>query len=329
VAKLMDPLVDPEIPTLAAVLDPAELAGQLNVLLPWDTSLGIRVRVLRWKRASRCTFELAVNTPRGWEELIGKVYAEDRSDVYRTMEDLRQAGFDSEAEFATPRAIAFLTPLRLLLCEKAPGTRARKLIVDSARSEGVRAAERCAHWLARFHERGPRSGRVVRLDDQLRSLEDARRDLVSSGGRLADKASRLFERLAVAPGSWGLGDGEPCAAHGTYTPGQVLLSEGRTVTIDWDTYAVADPAFDVARFLVELKRMSLKYFGSTRAFDAAGNGFLETYVATGRSDVSRRLPFQQAAICLDRAKQDLEKQALGSWEKAEAMLNEGLRVLTA
>jgi aminoglycoside phosphotransferase (APT) family kinase protein len=324
VAKLMDPLVDPEIPTLVAVLDPAELAGQLNVLLQWDTSLGIRVRVLRWKRASRCTFELAVNTPRGWEELIGKVYAEDRSDVYRTMEDLRQAGFDSEAEFATPRAVAFLKPLRLLLCEKAPGTRARKLIVDSNQPDGVRAAERCAQWLARFHERGPRSGRVVHLHDQLRSLEDAWRGLAGLGGPVGDKASRLFERLAVT--ARGLGGVEPCAGHGTYTPGQVLLSEGRTVTIDWDTYTVADPAFDVARFLVELKRMGLKYFGSTQAFDAAGEGFLKTYLATGRSDVSKRLPFQQAAICLDRAKNDVDKQGPGWCDKAEAMLDEGLRV---
>jgi hypothetical protein len=55
--------------------------------------------------------------------------------------------------------------------------------------------------------------------------------------------------------------------------------------------------------------------------------FLTTYLATSHSDVTTHLPFQEAAICLDRAKHDADKQATGRAEKAEAMLNEGLRVL--
>ena len=35
----------------------------------------------------------------------------------------------------------------------------------------------------------------------------------------------------------------------------------------------------------------------------------------------------EAAICLDRATHDLDKQVDGRYEKAEAMLNEGLRAL--
>jgi aminoglycoside phosphotransferase (APT) family kinase protein len=319
--KVIDTPTDPAIPTLAAVLDPVELARQLAALLPWDTSQGIRLRVLRWKRASRCTFEIALRTATGWRELIGKVYAEDRADVYRVMEEIRQAGFDAEAEFGIPRAVAYLTPLRLLLYEKAPGARARTLIVESERDR-ERAAERCARWLARFHAGGPRSGPVVHLSDQLTTLEGAYRGLADLGGPLADKAGRLFDRLqATAPGSGGI---DLCASHGTYSPGQVLVADGRTVTMDWDTYHVTDPSFDVARFLVELKRMGLKYFRSPRAFAPVAGVFLETYRATVRSDVTARLPFQEAAICLDRAKHDADKEA---GEKAEAMLNEGLRIL--
>jgi aminoglycoside phosphotransferase (APT) family kinase protein len=320
--KVIDNLADPEIPTLAAVLDPAELARQLGALLTRDTSRGIRLRVLRWKRASRCVFEIAVRTAEGWDELIGKVYAQDRADVYRTMEEIRRAGFEADAEFGIPRAVAYLTPLRLLLYEKAPGTRARKLIVEASQSDGVHAAERCAQWLARFHARGPRSSPVVHLNDQLMSLEQAWRSLVELGPPLANQASRLFERLNVA--ALGLGTIDLCAGHGTYSPGQVLLDGERTVTMDWDTYHVADPGFDVARFIVELKRMGLKYFGSPGAFDPVARVFLETYRAIARVDVTPRLPFQEAAICLDRAHHDVDKGAGG---KAEAMLNEGLRAL--
>jgi phosphotransferase family enzyme len=310
--------------TLGTVVDPVELARQLRDLLSWDTSQEIRLRVLRWKRASRCTFEIALPTARGWQELIGKVYAEDRSDVYRTMEEMRHAGFGPEAEFGIPRAVAFLTPLRLLLYEKAPGNRARKTIVQASGPESAHAAERCAQWLACFHARAPRSGRVFHLDDQLRSLDRAWRGLAELGSPLAEKAGRLFEQVNAAARE--LGDGDLCAGHGTYTPGQVLVAEGRTVTVDWDTYHVADPSHDVARFLVELKRMGLKYFRSTHAFDGAAGVFLKTYAATSRSDVTRRLPFQEAAICLDRAKNDVDKQGPGWCEKAEAMLDEGLRV---
>ena len=99
-AKLVDRDGDPAIPTLAVVLDPTELAKQLSLLsIPewhWESSQGIQLRVLRWKKASRCTFEIALRMVSGPQELIGKVYAEDRSDVYRTMQEIRRAGFGSE-----------------------------------------------------------------------------------------------------------------------------------------------------------------------------------------------------------------------------------------
>src|SRR5919202_1812114 len=117
--KLLENPAEAAIPTLAAALDPAELGRRLDAL-GWDTSHGIRVRVLEWKPASRCTFEIALPDAQGGEsrELIGKVYAEDRSDVYRAMEEIRQAGFGDEGEFGIPRPVAFVRHLRLLLYEK-------------------------------------------------------------------------------------------------------------------------------------------------------------------------------------------------------------------
>ena len=323
--KVLDNPMDAGIPTLGTVLDPVELARHLSDVVPWDQSQEVRLRVLRWKRASRCTLEIALPTASGWRELIGKVYAEDRSDVYRTMEQIRLAGFEASADFGVPRAVAFMAPLRLLLYEKAPGTRARTTIAESSGAEGACAAERCAQWLARFHARGPRSGRVFDLNDHLRSLDQVGARLAELGPPLADKASRLLAEIGAAARE--LGDSDLRAGHGTYTPGQVLISEGRTVTMDWDTYHVADPSHDVARFLVELKRMGLKYTGSTSAFDAAALAFVRTYAAAAGSDITKRLAFQEAAICLDRAKHDLDKHADRRYQKAEAMLNEGLRAL--
>src|SRR5207247_8487436 len=137
----------------------------------WESSQGIQLRVLRWKKASRCTFEIALNTANGSQELIGKVYAEDRSDVYQTMQEIRRAGFGSEEEFAIPRPVAFLAPLRLLLYEKAPGIRAKDFILSPKDSDRILAAERCAQWLARFQPCAPRLGRVFLLTAALLSLD--------------------------------------------------------------------------------------------------------------------------------------------------------------
>jgi aminoglycoside phosphotransferase (APT) family kinase protein len=319
---------DPGIPTLEKAFDRAVLRECLPAVLSpeYGAIRSVELRVLRQKPGQgRCTFEITLETTSGCHSLIGKVYAEDRADVYHTMEDISRAGFGPGAEFAIPRPLAFLAPLRLLLCEKVAGTRATDLILSPHECDRVLAAERCARWLARFHALGPQSGRVVRLTDQLRLLEGCWHSLADRGRPFAGTASRLFERLSVT--ARGLGDIELCAGHGMYTSGQVLLHEGRTVTVDWDTYSVTDPSYDVARMLVGFKRLGLRHFGSMHALDGAAEAFLKTYVDSGRSQVRTHLAFQEAAICLERAKRELDKQTRGWRERAEVMLDEGLRVL--
>jgi hypothetical protein len=323
--KLATNQTDPGIPTLAAVLDPVELARQLSALLGWDTSQGIRLRVLRWKRASRCTLEIASTSSSGPQELIGKVFAEDRSDVYQAMQEIWRAGFGEGAEFAIPRPVAFVEPLRLLLCEKVPGAKAQDLVLSASESDRVLAAERCARWLVRFQTRGPRLGRVVHLNDHLIPLDGWWRCVADLGRPSADKACRLFEHLKASAST--LGSIETCAAHGMYTSNQLILAGTRTVTIDWDTYMVADPCHDVARFVVALQRMTLRKLGSLHALDGVAEVFVKTYLAEGRSDAETRLPFHKAAIFLERAKRDVGAKKPGWRETAEAMLDEGLHAL--
>jgi len=51
---------------------------------------------------------------------------------------------------------------------------------------------------------------------------------------------------------------ERCAGHGSYNCNQIILTEERTITFDWDSYDVADPGRGVARFLVALQRLAFK-----------------------------------------------------------------------
>ena len=329
-AKLLDKVADPAIPTLATVLDAAELSRQLSYALPhgqWDASQEIRLRVLRWHKASRCTFEIMLPTSRGPQELIGKVYAQDRSDIYWAMEEIRQAGFNGEHEFSIARPVAYLAPLHLLLYEKVPGIRAKSLIVDANASDRPAAVERCAHWLARFHARAPRSGPAFHVGDCLSAMAGWLIHLAKTDSPFASKAWQLFAQLkTAAPGHNSV---EMCAGHGTYTVGQLIFNKGQTFVIDWDTFNLADPSHDLARFLVDLERMALKYFGSIRALDWAVEVFLTTYTAAGGCYLATHLSFETAAICLERAKRDVEKQSRGWQERAEMMLDEGLRILDA
>jgi aminoglycoside phosphotransferase (APT) family kinase protein len=318
---------DPAIPTLPAVLDPRQLGEHLRQSLPLPTSElnHIEVRPLRHHPGKRCVVEVTCRTGAASLGLIGKVYAKDRSDVYRLMEKLRRAGFGAHQECSIPQPTAYLPALHLLLQEKVEGRPATDSLLSNDEAEAANAAERCAKWLAAFHATAPRMGPRLDLHGHLLAMERWVGRLASLGGPLATKARKLFKRLeAVAPQ---VSHRDMRTVHGDYTHHQVIMAPGRTVTVDWDKYRLADPHHDAARFVVGLQRLALRCRGSLRALDAAAGAFLTTYAASHRSVMTGRLAFHTAAICLEHAKHDVHKQAPGWRERAAATLDEGLRVV--
>jgi aminoglycoside phosphotransferase (APT) family kinase protein len=215
--------------------------------------------------------------------------------------------------------------LQLFLQEKIDGRPATDSFLSDDEPERAAAAERCARWLARFHAVAPRIGPSFPLSRHLLAIEQWCGRLTAQGEPFARKAGELGHRLAAAAAA--LPPLELCTIHGDYTHHQVILAGGRTVTVDWDKYRLADPSEDVARFVVGLQRLALRRRGSLRALDGAAEVFLETYLASRQPAVRTHLAFQRAAICLEHAKHDVHKQAAGWPEKATATLDEGLRVL--
>jgi aminoglycoside phosphotransferase (APT) family kinase protein len=241
------------------------------------------------------------------------------------MAAIRRAGFGPDAEFSIPEPVAYLPESRLLLQENVAGRSATDLFLSDDVNDRLRMSERCAKWLARFHTVAPRSGPTVDLGSYQLDIEHWSRRIAGSGGACADKAGELRRRLEVAVSR--IRDVGRCASHGSLSHHQVIAANGRTVTFDWDHHAVADPAFDVARFVVYLRRLALRCHGSVRGLDAPSDVFLEAYRSQCRSEVRGNLPFYAAAICLRLAKKDIRHQAAGWAEKAEATLDEGLRLL--
>ena len=323
---------DPGIPTLAAVLEGKETQGQLRALapLPWKSPCldHMLTRLIKLQKGNRCTVEIAFSTEGGWHYLIGKVYSRDRADVFEAMKKIWQSGLNAEAQFSIPRPVAYMPSLRLLLQEKVEGTLAKRLFLDGKPSLSANAAERCALWLTRFQALAPQQGKIMDIQRILKHGERRLRFIVDAGVPFAVKARTLFQRLAVAPPA--LERNAMCAGHGDYKPEhQFLLLQGPTVTFDWDCYDIADPCRDAALFVIYLERLALSGLGSIRALDSACQTFLKTYVAASRPGVAARLSFHKAALCLQEAKRDLGEQHPGWLERAEIMLDRGLRELEA
>lgn len=324
--SVVRPLVDdPALPALSAVLDPEAVSACLRKHLPagLQDPRGMEVRLLRHHPGKRCVLEL-----RWWGDecalsAIAKAYAGDRSDVYRVMEEIRLASLGPR-DTPVPRPLAYVEHLRLLLQERVEGRPATEALLSDEAAERGAAAERCATWLAAFHGLALRTGPRVHLGDRLLSAERWVGRLAALGAPFADKARELLAGLESAPA---LPGAEPCTIHGDYSHHQVLFADGRTVAVDWDKHRLADPADDVARFVVGLQRLALRRRGSMRALDGAADVFLKTYLAEASEDPSPRVAFHRAAICLEHAKHDVHKRSPAWAERAVAALDEGVRVL--
>lgn len=317
-------ITDEDISTLSTVLNPIRLGNYLGPVLPstWGILRAVELQVLRHRRGKRCTVEIMLQTTTGKRGLIGKVYATDHSDAYRAMDQIECAGFGPEEEFSIPRPLAYLASVHLLVSEKVDGPRAKDIFGTSSGQSCATATERCALWLAKFHTTELQSERRVSLRDQLSLLEQRAQRIADLGNPLADKARRLYNQLVAAASA--LKEDKARAGHGSYSPSHIILAEGRTVAIDWDRYNVADPARDVARFIIELRRLAYSRFGSIRALDAEADVFRETYLAASKLNVIVQLPFYEAITCLQIAGRIAQRQS-GKVQKVETLLDEGLR----
>jgi len=282
----------------------------------------MHVRDLRAHR-HRCTFEVSFGPEDDERSVIVKVYDKDRSDVFDVMESVVAAGFDSDALFAIARPLACLDSARILVQEKVLGTEAVEIFRGDEMERQIEAARRCGTWLGHFHTKAPLQG-ALRGPDRVRfAIRFWAQGLCDAGGPFAGKAERLLRKLeAEAPTV--LGEFEPRASHGTYMPEHVMLSGPRTVSIDLDEYHIADPAQDLAWFIISLQRLGLEERKSLRVYDRVIEEFLRGYACSGPPIGLSHLPFFRATAFLFQAHRDLCKLQPPVPDWSEIMLDEGI-----
>lgn len=318
----------------AAVLEHPELHDAVERLCQaewgWSALRELRVTPLRSHRL-RCTFEVALRGDGGWRHVIGKTYATDRADVFAFMRAVERAGFGADAELSIPRPLAYFPELRARLEERLAGEPATELLLSGPAAHQVAVARRCGAWLARFHSAAPREGATHDLDHALARCRRWTDEMAGGGGEgaIGRDAQGLFRALAAGVPATDPRDRR--AGHGSYIPDHVLLSSARTAVIDLDEYDAADPARDVAWFMVSVRRRAMKRLGDFAALDHAAEAFREAYLAQLGGPGPRalaHLPFYLALECLHRGARDFASDASAGRSWAVTMIREGLRALS-
>lgn len=319
---------DSGIPTLAAVLDPESISKHLRPALAreYGTISNVKFHILKHHPGRRCTFEIALLADNGWNYLIGKVHAANRSDVYRTMDAIRCAGFGPEDEFSIPTPVAYVPELNLLLQAKVEGPRAKQMFLTGSERERVTTSQRCAQWLAKLHTTAPLGGRRMHPIHYRPSRARWSTRIAALGEPLTRLTLQLSELLEERS-RWLAQDNGVCAGHGSYNCNQIIINETQTTTFDWDSYDVADPCRDVARFLVALQRLGAKYMGSIHALDEAAAVFLDTYQILVPFKITANLSWYRALTCLQLSKYEANRPVCVFRDGIEALLNEGRKAL--
>src|SRR3989442_5298017 len=149
-----------------------------------------RIQPIR-SRPNRCTVAIVVNSRTGQHELIGKICADNRADVFDTMRRLSRDGFGTEADNSVPTPFGWLPALRVRLEEKIEGSSMNDVIRTGRSADWTAAAERCGEWLGRFHRAARRPERGHDLAAKLAHHRQA----TARMARLRQKAEAVLAQL--------------------------------------------------------------------------------------------------------------------------------------
>ncbi len=288
------------------------------------------IQVLKYKPGRRCVlaYELIGQTRReGMHtqvQVIGKVYRDERGQrLFRLQQALWNDGFGPHApdRIHVPRPLAYIPEMRMFVQERVAGATLNALVT----APGLRARiHRSAEGLAKLHNlptgtllsptregagedappftlgytphpTGETFGFYL-LADELANLDRFTNELAQVRPQSAAAVSEVVEALrawarrlpaleAITP------------IHRDFYYSQVLFEGPRLVLIDFDLFALGDPAIDVANFIAHLHFLGLDRLGDLDALAAEAPVFMEAYRRYRPVDAAfwQRVAFYKAA----------------------------------
>jgi hypothetical protein len=214
----------------------------------------------------------------------------------------KQAGANGEG-FTVARPLAYLSGLRTLLQEEAPGTPLERILLGESDTTG--AARRVAQALAAFNQSdAPATTRQYLLADQVADLERARRLLGWACPHLRVEVESIIEGVLAGLAEVPLGP-----THRDLKADHIFLDEDRTIFIDLDSFAKADPVLDPAHLLARLAAMPALFPIPPERARTAAREFAEEYFAHVPGAWQDRLPLHYAGRLLEVAHGFFRRQA--------------------
>jgi UDP-glucose 4-epimerase len=207
------------------------------------------------------------------DRVVAKVFKTDRGRrAYDAMYTLRRAGFAPPSACRVPRPYGYSRERCSLVQEMSSGIP----WADHLREGGASLREAsiaAGVWLARLHRAtvaAPEGALERDLREADRFVEELSRVYPAHALRLRSIAAEVSRRLRHAP---------PAAvpSHGDFHPKNVLIEDDAATVIDFDAYALREPAFDVAYALAQLSIMSSLRLGDPGPGTEAGAAFLGAY----------------------------------------------------
>jgi hypothetical protein len=251
------------------------------------------------------------------KRFYAKVYRHEKGEqTYQALRVLRsQAGANGEG-FSVVRPLAYLSELRALILEEAPGSTLDEILLGE--SDPTAALRRVAQALAAFNQGdAPAMTRRHLLADQVAVLEKAGRVLGSACPHLRLEVESIIEgvlgglqeEVALGP------------THRDLSPDHIFVDGERTIFIDLDSFAKADPVLDPAHLLVRLAKPAQFPLPRERGRTAARE-FAEEYFAHVPGAWQDRLPFHYAGALLKAAHGFFRRQVPDWPDKIATLLEE-------
>jgi hypothetical protein len=223
---------------------------------------------VRHKPGRRCLIEYDVEAaghdgPGEALTLVGKARAKGLDDsTYHLLLSLRNSGFgaDSLDGVCVPEPVGIITPFRMWLQRKAPGTSATRLLAEPG---GVALAGRIAEAVHKLHQANIPSHRHHTMADELRILHERLTYVAQIRPQWASRLESLLDgcdRLGATvpePNLRGI--------HRDLYADHVVVDGPYLYFLDFDLFCAGNPGLDVGNFVAHLREQSLRTVGNLGA----------------------------------------------------------------
>jgi hypothetical protein len=215
--------------------------------------------------------------------------------TYQTLRALWRRTSANGEGFTVARPLAYLSDLRALILEEAPGTPLDEILLGDRDTTG--AVRRVARALAAFNQGdAPATTRQYLLADHAANLERTGSVLQRACPHLRLEVESIIEGVLA-----GLQEVPLMPTHRHLSPDHIFLDGDRTIFIDLDMFAKADPVLDSARLLTRLTMPAPLFPIPRQRARAAAREFAEEYFAHVPGAWQDRLPFHYAGTLLKTA----------------------------